>query len=169
MTLLKNIKKTKQGMYFAIIGIFLAILFVNLVVIHHVNTLKIKNTFSTFTANSFYEITYHTTKQNTKRKLFDYQNYHFYSYGVNDIKIDYKGLEMNLRTTLKEEYFSFESFLENFQFVYETEDKRVVRYDSENLEITMFKLKEDYIDVIFSLKGLRKPFLFCINLFRLQK
>lgn len=152
MTLLKNIKKTKHGMYFAIIGIFLAILLVNLVAIHHVNTLKIKNTFSTFTANSSYEITYHTTKQNTKRKVFDYQNYHFYSYGVNDIKIAYKKLEMNLRTALKEEYFTFEEFLENFQFVYETEDKRIKKYQNGNVELTINKLNEEYIEVLIANK-----------------
>lgn len=150
MALLKNIKKTKQGVYFAIIGIFLAILFVNLVVIYHVNTLKIKNTFSTFTANSSYEITYHTTKQNTKRKLFDYQNYHFYSYGVNDIKINYKGLEMNIRTALKEKYFTFKEFLENFQFVYETEDKTIKKYQNGNIELTINKLNEEYIEVLIA-------------------
>lgn len=152
MTLLKNIKKTKHGMYFAIIGIFLAILFVNLVIIHHVNTLKIKNIFSTFTANSTYEITYHTTKQNTKRKLFDYQNYHFYSYGVSDIKIAYKRLEMNLRTALKEEYFTFEEFLKNFQFVYETEDKTIKKYQYGNIELTINKLSEEYIEVLIANK-----------------
>lgn len=153
MTRLKNSKKTKQGMYFALMGIFLVILFVNLVVIHHVNLLKIKNTFSNFTASSSYEIVYHTTKQNPKRKLFDYQNYHFYGYGLNAVKIQYLGLEMNLRTALKEEYFTFGEFLSNFQFVYETEDKTIEKYQNSNVELTINKLNEEYIDVIFSRKG----------------
>lgn len=152
MTVLKNIQKTKYGICFALIGILLSILLVSLVVIHHVNTLKIKNTFSNFTSSSSYEITYRTTKQNTKRKLFDYQNYHFYGYGLNDIKIEYQGLEINLRTTLKENYLSFEDLLNNFQFVYETNDKTITKYENKNLKVIVGKIYENNIEVIFSVK-----------------
>ncbi len=153
MTILKKIKKSKLGIYFFLIGIFLAILFISFVMVQHINTLKVKNVFSSFSTHKPYEIVYQSTKGKTKRKLFTYQNYHFYGYGIGNIGIAYQGIEVNLRTVFTKNDFSFEEFLKNFTLTYESEDKTVARYVNKDLEIRIDKMYENAMEVIFSKKG----------------
>ncbi len=153
MTILEKIKKSKLGIYFLLGGIFLTILFISFVMMQHINTLKVKNTYSSFSTHKSYEIVYQSTKKNEKRKLFAYQNYHFYGYGIGDLGIDYQGIEVNLRTAFNQNYFTFEEFLKNFTLIYESDDKTITKYENKNLEIRIDRMYENDIEVIFSKRG----------------
>ncbi len=150
MKLIKNIRKTKVGMRFLIGGCIFAILFLFLLTINHLNILRTHNILKNFDKTNQYEMIVTTTKTETKQKLFDYENLHFYGYGIRNIQISLDGNKMNLKTIINENDYTLEDFLNNFSLITETEDKTIQKYKKGNLYVTIENLHSSETDVIFS-------------------
>lgn len=153
MKIVKSIRKTKTGMKFAILGSIFTILFLLLLTLNHLNILRTRNAFQNFNREEQYEIVVATTRTKTKKKLFDYENLHFYSYGIRNISIAYNGNKMSLKDILEDRDFALDDFLNNFSLVMETEDKTIQKYAKGNLFITVEKMYPNETDIVFSKKN----------------
>lgn len=150
MTILKKIKKVKLGLYFGIVGFIIAILFLILLILNHWNLLKVNTIFKDFMKDSSYTIVLCDTDEREKNKLFDYENLHFYGYGVKDIKIQYNGRIRSLKEIFRTKKITLEDFLKNYDFVFATEDQTIQKYTKEDITITIENFYENTKEIIIS-------------------
>lgn len=150
MEILKKIKKVKIGIYFGIIGLVTLILFLILLILNHWNTIKVNTIFLDFTKDSSYTIDFYYTNKFEKVKLFDYENLHFYGYGIKNIKIQYNGRTKNLKEVFQTEKITFEDFLKNYDFVFATEGQTIQKYKKGDFTILVENVYENNKEVIVS-------------------
>lgn len=143
MKLLKRLEKAKKGTTFLIFGSTFLIFFFCLLGVQHLNQIKVKNSFKTFTKESDYKVILSVAKKRSRTKLFDDGNYHFYGIGIQNIEISYQGVSKSLKSILKNKDLSFTDFLENWHLVYTAPDQTVQIYESDTYELIIENILED--------------------------
>ncbi len=147
-SLLKKIRQVKKGVSFLVIGLFITILFVFLLLLNHLRFIKINDTYKSFDNNSEYSLVLNKKDETKKYKLFSYQNYHFYGYGIKNISISYQNVLLNLEEFLKKEYLNIEEFFENSSLMYS--NNNITKYYYDNCVFIVIHLFDNYNEVIIS-------------------
>ena len=98
--------------------------------------------------NSEYSLVLNKKDETKKYKLFSYQNYHFYGYGIKNISISYQNVLLNLEEFLKKEYLNIEEFFENSSLMYS--NNNITKYYYDNCVFIVIHLFDNYNEVIIS-------------------
>lgn len=145
---LKNFKKMENGIFSIILGLLVTLFLVFLLTIHHLYQFKKKSVYTTFYKNSYYDLFLKTTKTLEKKKLFSFQNNHFYGYGITNIFITYQNVLYSLKDVLEKNLLTTDDLLNSFTLV--SQNDKIKLYQYKTYTITVSYLLDDYCEITFS-------------------
>ena len=151
MKMLQKIRTAKKMLYYLIVGLILAVLFVFLLLINHLNRMRINNAFKNLNKESDYKIVLKNAYncESKRFNLFTYQNIEFTGVCIKKIYISYNDTTISLKKVLEKGYLNWEDILGNSTLI--SKSDKIEQYQANGpYTISIYETSKKDKEIVFS-------------------
>lgn len=146
-----KIKLMKKMTYYFIVSLIMAVLFVFLLLLNHLNQMRINNAFRSINKESDYRMVLKNASncESKRYHLFTSNNLTFTGVCIKNISISYNNVTIPLEKVLEKDYLKWEDILKNMILISQSE--KIEKYQANGpYTISIYKTGKKEKEIVFS-------------------